>query len=80
MLSLITKTPPPKIASPAAIEPNVSVKGLDLAVIFSCLKFSSLAKAISLLILLVSKFSALNDFTFFIPLNISSKIEARFPT
>ena len=43
---LITKTPPPKIANPAAIEPNVSVNGLDLAVIFSCLKFSSLARRI----------------------------------
>ena len=80
MLSLITKTPPPNIANPAAIEPNVSVNGLDLAIIFSCLKFNSLAKEISLLILLISKFSALNDFTFLIPLKISSRIEAKFPT
>ena len=79
MLSLMTNTPPPKIANPAARDPNVSVKGLERAVTFSCLKFNSLANSISLFILEISNFSALKDLTFLIPLKVSSKFEARFP-
>ena len=70
--------PPPKIANPAARDPRVSVKGLERAVTFSCLKFNSLAAAISLLILNISNPSALKDLTFLIPLKISSKFDARF--
>ena len=75
----MTNTPPPNIANPAASDPSVSVNGLDRAVTFSCLKFNSLAVAISLLILDISNCSALKDLTFLIPLKISSKLDARLP-
>ena len=75
----MTNTPPPNIANPAASDPSVSVKGLERAVTFSCLKFNSRAVAISLLILEISNCSALNDLTFLIPLKISSKLEAKLP-
>ena len=47
----MTNTPPPNIANPAASDPSVSVKGLEPAVTFSCLKFNSRAVAVHLLIL-----------------------------